>query len=126
DIVGHNIVKYTRGNFPLAVSMIMWVSALFTSVIGNVANAAMVSKIIHFMIPSFEGLQTTTFWWALSMGSLLGGNITILASATNVVAINSATKAGCKISFGKFMKFGLIIAVQTLFVANIYLWVKYF
>ncbi|NDI79320.1 MULTISPECIES: SLC13 family permease, partial [Psychrilyobacter] len=42
DIVGHNIVKYTRGNFPLAVSMIMWVSALFTSVIGNVANAAMV------------------------------------------------------------------------------------
>ncbi|NDI78888.1 MULTISPECIES: ArsB/NhaD family transporter, partial [Psychrilyobacter] len=126
DIVGHNIVKYTRGNFPLAVSMIMWVSALFTSVIGNVANAAMVSKIIHFMIPSFEGLQTTTFWWALSMGSLLGGNITILASATNVVAINSATKAGCKISFGKFMKFGLVIAVQTLIAANIYLFFKYF
>lgn len=126
DILGKNIVKYTQGNFPLAVSMIMWVSALFTSVIGNVANAAMVSKIIHFMIPSFEGMQTTTFWWALSMGSLLGGNITILASATNVVAINSATKAGCKISFVKFMKFGLIIAVQTLIIANLYLWVKYF
>ncbi|NDI77191.1 MULTISPECIES: ArsB/NhaD family transporter [Psychrilyobacter] len=126
DIVGDNIVEHTRGNFPLAVSMIMWVSALFTSVIGNVANAAMVSKIIHFMIPSFEGMQTTTFWWALSMGSLLGGNITILASATNVVAINSATKAGCKISFGKFMKFGLVIAVQSLIAANLYLWIKYF
>jgi Na+/H+ antiporter NhaD/arsenite permease-like protein len=126
NIIGQNIVKYTQGNFPLAVSMIMWVSALFTSVIGNVANAAMVSKIIHFMIPSFQGMQTTTFWWALSMGSLLGGNITILASATNVVAINSANKAGCKINFGKFMKFGLIIAVQNLIVANFYLWFRYF
>jgi len=126
NIIGNNIIKYTKGNFPLAVSMIMWVSALFTSIIGNVANAAMVSKIIHFMTTNFQGIQTTTLWWALSMGSLLGGNITILASATNVVAINSASKAGCKISFGKFMKFGLIIAVQNLIVANIYLWFRYF
>ena len=126
DLVGDKVLELADGHLHYAAAMVLWVSAAFTSVIGNVANAAMVSKIIHFMLPTFPGGNTTSLWWALSMGSLLGGNITILASATNVVAINSATKAGCKISFGKFMKFGLIIAVQTLIAANIYLWVKYF
>ena len=126
DLVGDQVLELADGHLHIAASMILWVSAIFTSVIGNVANAAMVSKIIHHMTPTFLNGDTMSLWWALSMGSLLGGNITILASATNVVAINSANKAGCKITFGKFMKFGIIIAVQTLVVANIYLWVKYF
>jgi len=126
DLVGDKVLELADGRLHYAAAMVLWISAAFTSVIGNVANAAMVSKVIHFMLPTFSDGNTMSLWWALSMGSLLGGNITILASATNVVAINSATKAGCKISFGKFMKFGIIIAVQTLVVANIYLWVKYF
>jgi len=126
DLVGDKVLELADGHLHYAAAMVLWVSAAFTSVIGNVANAAMVSKIVHFMIPTFQHGNTMSLWWALSMGSLLGGNITILASATNVVAINSANKAGCKISFGKFMKFGLIIAVQTLIIANIYLFVKYF
>jgi len=126
DLVGDKVLELANGHLNYAAAMVLWVSAAFTSVIGNVANAAMVSKIVHFMIPTFKNENTMSLWWALSMGSLLGGNITILASATNVVAINSANKAGCKISFGKFMKFGLIIAIQTLIIANIYLFVKYF
>jgi Na+/H+ antiporter NhaD/arsenite permease-like protein len=126
DLIGDKLLESADGHLHIAASMVLWISAMFTAVIGNVANAAMVSKIIHFMIPTFPDGNTMSLWWALSMGSLLGGNITVLASATNVVAINSANKAGCKISFGKFLKFGIIIAVQTLVVANIYLWIKYF
>ncbi len=126
DLVGDKVLELADGHLHYAAAMVLWVSAAFTSVIGNVANAAMVSKIIHFMLPTFSDGNTMSLWWALSMGSLLGGNITILASATNVVAINSANKAGCKISFGKFMKFGLLIAIQTLVIANLYLFFKYF
>jgi len=126
NLVGDKVLVLADGHLYSAAAMILWVSAAFTSVIGNVANAAMVSKIIHFMLPTFSDGNTISLWWALSMGSLLGGNITILASATNVVAVNSANKAGCKISFGKFMKFGIIIAIQTLIIANIYLYFKYF
>ncbi|MCK5779787.1 MAG: ArsB/NhaD family transporter [Psychrilyobacter sp.] len=126
DLVGDKVLEAADGHLHIAASMVLWVSAAFTSVIGNVANAAMVSKIIHHMVPTFPDGNTMSLWWALSMGSLLGGNITILASATNVVAINTANKSGCKITFMKFMKFGIVIAVQTLVVANIYLFVKYF
>jgi len=126
DLVGDKVLEAADGHLHIAASMVLWVSAAFTSIIGNVANAAMVSKIIHHMAPTFHSGNTMSLWWALSMGSLLGGNITILASATNVVAINTANKSGCKISFMKFMKFGVVIAIQTLIIANAYLFIKYF
>jgi Na+/H+ antiporter NhaD/arsenite permease-like protein len=125
-VVGDKVLELADGHLHYAATMVLWVSAIFTSTIGNVANAAMVSKIIHVMVPTFDGQSTISLWWALSMGSLLGGNLTILASATNVVAVNSANKAGCKVTFGRFLKFGIVIAVQTLIVANIYLIVRYF
>ncbi|MGL4687391.1 MAG: ArsB/NhaD family transporter, partial [Fusobacteriaceae bacterium] len=88
DFLGKKMIEVTKGHFNIAVLGISWISALFTSIIGNVANAATVSKIVEVMIPSFKGQgDPNAFWWALSFGSCLGGNISILASATNVVAV---------------------------------------
>ncbi len=127
DFLGNKMIEVTKGHFNIAVLGITWISALFTSIIGNVANAATVSKIVEVMIPSFHGQgNPDAFWWALSFGSCLGGNISILASATNVVAVSAAGKAGIKISFVDFLKFGSLIAVQTLIVSNIYIWIRYF
>ncbi|MDX8335962.1 MULTISPECIES: ArsB/NhaD family transporter [Cetobacterium] len=125
DIVSDKMIALTKGNFEFATMSIMTLSALFTSVIGNVANAATISKIIDVMAPTFKGMDTSALWWALSFGSCLGGNITILGSATNVVAVGVAAKSGCKIDFVKFLKFGALIAVQTLVLAGIYLKLRY-
>lgn len=125
-MIGEHLITATEGNFHLAIFSITWLSAIFTSIIGNVANAATMSKIIQVMIPSFHTLgDTTIFWWALSFGSCLGGNITLLGSATNVVAVGAAAKAGCKIDFMKFMKFGSLIAVENLVIASLYLYFRY-
>ena len=126
DIIGEKLIDITAGNFNMALVAITWLSAGFTSIIGNVANAATVSKIVEVMIPSFEKIgNTQAFWWALSFGSCLGGNISMLASATNVVAVGAAGKAGCKIDFVKFLKFGAMISVQTLIASTIYMWIRY-
>ena len=125
DMVSDKMIAVTKGNFEFATMSIMTLSALFTSVIGNVANAATVSKIIDVMAPTFKGVHTDALWWALSFGSCLGGNISILGSATNVVAVGVAGKSGCKIDFVKFLKFGALIAIQTLVVAGIYLKLRY-
>ena len=126
DLLGDKITHLTEGNFKLAAVVLLWASAGFTSIIGNVANAATFSKIIHVMEPAFRNLgNVKAFWWALSLGSCLGGNATILASATNVVAVGAAGKAGLKISFVKFLKFGLLISFQTLILATAYLYLRY-
>ena len=126
DFIGNKLADFTQGNFKLALVSIAWISGIFTSVIGNVANAATVSKIVNVILPTFKGQENlNALWWALSFGSCLGGNLTILASATNVVAVSASKKAGCKIDFIKFLKFGASISVQTLLVATIYLLVRY-
>ncbi|MGL5100930.1 MAG: ArsB/NhaD family transporter, partial [Fusobacteriaceae bacterium] len=126
DHLGTKIIELTKGHFNLAVLGISWISALFTSIIGNVANAATTSKIIQVMIPSFQGQgDINAFWWALSFGSCLGGNISILASATNVVAVSAAAKSGTKITFIEFIKFGALIAIQTIILSNIYIYFRY-
>lgn len=126
DFIGNKLADFTKGNFKLALISITWLSGMFTSVIGNVANAATVSKIVNVMLPTFQGQDNlNALWWALSFGSCLGGNLTILASATNVVAVAASKKAGCKIDFVKFLKFAASISVQTLLVATIYLLVRY-
>ena len=126
DTIGAKLIQITQGDFKLATISILSISAIFTSVIGNVANAATVSKIINVMTHEFPNVNTHAFWWALSFGSCLGGNISILGSATNVVAVGVANKSGCKIGFVKFLKFGLLIAIQTLIVAGIYIYFRYF
>ena len=124
--IGDKMIHLTEGHFGGAVLSTMWISALFTSVIGNVANAATFSKIINIMAPTFAGVAgVKALWWALSMGSCLGGNLSLLGSATNVVAVGASEKAGCKISFVQFLKFGAIIAIENLLIATVYIYFRY-
>ncbi|MBS9775923.1 MAG: ArsB/NhaD family transporter [Fusobacterium sp.] len=124
--LGENLINLTAGKFKIATMAILWLSSGVTAIIGNVANAATFSKIIHTMAPSFEKLgNIDAFWWALSFGSCLGGNITIIASACNIVAVGSSSQAGCKIDFIKFLKFGSLIAIENLIIATIYIYFRY-
>ena len=124
--IGDKMISLTEGKFAGAIFSTMWMSAIFTSIIGNVANAATFSKILHIMIPSFDSLGATkAVWWALSFGSCLGGNLSLLGSATNVVAVGAAEKAGCKINFVQFFKFGGLIAIENLIIASVYIYFRY-
>lgn len=126
NVMGEKILEISTGNFHFATLSVMWFSSLCTSILGNVANAATFSKIIQTLLPNFENIQNTkAFWWALSFGSCLGGSITMIGSATNIVAVATAKKSGCKIDFITFMKFGCRIAIINLIVASLYLYLRY-
>ena len=126
EMVGEKLIHLTEGRFKLATMLVMWVSAAFASILGNVATATTFSQIVHFMEPHFTGVNTQILWWALSFGACLGGNLTILGAATNVVAVSVGDKAGMKIGFLDFMKFSGIIVLQSLLLASAYMLVRYF
>ena len=126
EMVGEKLVHVTEGHFKLATMLVMWVSAAFASILGNVATATTFSQIVHFMEPHFAGENIQVLWWALSFGACLGGNLTILGAATNVVAVSVGEKAGMKIGFGQFMKFSGIIVLQSLVLATGYMLFRYF
>jgi Na+/H+ antiporter NhaD/arsenite permease-like protein len=52
-------------------------------------------------------------WWALSIGACLGGNVTILGAAANIVVREMAEKDDIHISFIDFIKHGTPVGFIT-------------
>lgn len=126
-LLSEKVLEITRGNLILTGNIILWVSGLFSGVVDNIPYVAT-------MIPLVKGIQSSlsdpaageSLWWALSLGSCLGGNLTLVGASANVVSAGIATRNGFPISFARFTKYGLGIGVLTLLVSNIWMIVFYF
>ncbi|MDP3114034.1 MAG: ArsB/NhaD family transporter [Candidatus Cloacimonadaceae bacterium] len=127
DMVAHQVVVLTN-NEPRSTSMvILWMSGLFSSLIDNVPFVAA-------MIPMVEKLGTYInnpqmmhpIWWALSLGTCLGGNGTLIGASSNIVAVGIANRSGFHISFKEFTKIGAIFTLNAMLISTAYLLLRYF
>jgi Na+/H+ antiporter NhaD/arsenite permease-like protein len=55
----------------------------------------------------------------------LGGNLTLVGAAANVVVANLAEKSGHPISIKHFLRYGAITTVMSLVLASGYVWLRY-
>jgi Na+/H+ antiporter NhaD/arsenite permease-like protein len=62
----------------------------------------------------------------LALGSCLGGNGSPIGASANVAVLGIAERAGHKISFLRFMAYGLPVLLMTLLIAHLYLWIRFF
>ncbi|GAA1303760.1 SLC13 family permease [Saccharothrix xinjiangensis] len=60
------------------------------------------------------------------LGADFGGNGTAVAAGANVVAIGIAARAGHRISFRQFTKYGAPVTVLSILMAWAYVWLRYF
>ena len=65
-------------------------------------------------------------WWSLAFGADFGGNATIIGASANVVAIGLAHKAGFKISFWQFAKYGIPVTLVSVLMVAPYILLRYF
>ena len=65
-------------------------------------------------------------WWSLALGACLGGNATLIGASANVVVAGIAEKAGHKITFMRFLKFGFPFMIQSVLIATVYVWLRYY
>lgn len=119
DFIAHDLLNIVGQHSAFSVSVIvLWLSALCSAVIDNIPYTAT-------MIPVVETILThgpnPTIWWALSLGACLGGNGSLIGATANIVAADLAHTNGEKISFAEFSVVGSIIAVETLILSTIYL-----
>lgn len=68
---------------------------------------------------------TYPLWWALSLGACLGGNMTIIGAAANVIVSENAAKEGHPISFLGFMKYGVPCVAISLVISSVYVYFRY-
>lgn len=72
------------GNVPVLIVLILWISGLISAAADNVLVVATFIPMILYLT---QRLGTGVLWWALLFGGCYGGNITMVGSTANIVAL---------------------------------------
>jgi Na+/H+ antiporter NhaD/arsenite permease-like protein len=121
--VADSLADATGGNATLATIGVLWFSAVASAIVDNIPYAATAIPVVDELARS--GLPAEPLWWALALGSCLGGNLTIVGASANVVVADIAKRSGYPIRFGQFFKYGAVVVAESLVISTAYLWVLY-
>jgi Na+/H+ antiporter NhaD/arsenite permease-like protein len=117
----------TGGHALLTTMLVLVVSFLVSGIINNVPYAATMAPIIGQLLPSVAGhVHQQALWWALILGTDLGGNLTAVGASANVVILGIARRADSPISFWEFTRKGAVVTTISIALSAAYLWVRYF
>lgn len=116
----------TGGHALFATMLILVVSCVLSGIVNNVPYAATMAPIVAQLLPSMGHAHSQALWWALVLGTDLGGNLTAVGASANVVILGIARRADSPISFWEFTRKGLVVTVMSVALSALYLWVRYF
>jgi Na+/H+ antiporter NhaD/arsenite permease-like protein len=107
--------------------VLLWGSAVLSALVDNIPYVATMSPVVAEMVNADGGGDSSqVLWWSLALGADLGGNATAVGASANVVVLGLAERAGQRISFWQFTKYGLVVTAVTVGLAVPYLWLRYF
>lgn len=117
-------VALTEGDVTKTSLLVLWLSALVSSVLDNIPFVATMIPLIQNMgAMGVDNLEPV--WWSLSLGACLGGNGTLIGASANVVVASMAAQRGKQISFLGFMKIAFPVMIMTIAVSSVYVWLRY-
>lgn len=130
------VLEFTQGNLFETSMIVMWFSAFASAFIDNIPYVATMNPLIINMAqqlwPNLQGAallqhpDLMPLWWSLALGACLGGNGTAIGASANVIVVGMAEKMGKPISFMKFMYYGMPLMIESVIIATIYVWLRYY
>jgi Na+/H+ antiporter NhaD/arsenite permease-like protein len=120
------LLLLVEGSRNILVGIVLFGSAFISSMLDNVVVVVSFIPIIKSLVavdPLYRIL-----WWALLFGACFGGNMTIIGSTANLIAIGQLEKAKkTSITFWQWFKVGFIVSIITLvFVWMVFLLLPYY
>ncbi|MBQ7764927.1 ArsB/NhaD family transporter [bacterium] len=119
------LLKITNGSQDATSMVILWGSGIISGIIDNIPYTATMSPMLVEIQKTMGVDYTYPLWWALSLGACLGGNMTIIGAAANVIVSENAAKEGHPIGFMQFMKYGVPTVAISLIISSIYVYFRY-
>ncbi len=117
-------VEITGGDVMQTSLLVLWLSAIVSSVLDNIPFVAT-------MIPLIQNMGTMgvsnlePIWWSLALGACLGGNGTLVGASANLIVAGLAAERGVHITFINYLKVGFPIMILTIVLSTIYVYVRY-
>ncbi|HHP7230328.1 MAG TPA: SLC13 family permease [Xenococcaceae cyanobacterium] len=106
-------------NIPLVVAMIPLLKQYLV-------NVGLVGA--EVLTPGFEGQlppEVLPLFYAMMFGATLGGNGTLMGASSNIVAAGVAELHGSRISFSRFLQYGIPVMLVQLVIAALYITVSF-
>lgn len=125
-MMADEILKITHGSQAITSMIILWSSGIISGIIDNIPYTATMTPMILDIEKSMGAEYAYPLWWSLSLGACLGGNMTIIGAAANVIVSENSAKHGYKITFLSFFKYGVVVMLISLVISALYLWVRFF
>ena len=117
------IIDATNGHPMVTMLVLLWASALLSSILDNIPFVATLIPLILAM--QADGIDVTSFWWAISLGACLGGNGTMIGASANVVLSDISTKHGYPITFNSYLHVGMPFMLLSIVISTVFLVVKF-
>ncbi len=116
-----------EGRLAAASVGLLWGSAVLSGLVDNIPYVATMSPVVAELVQAEGGgPQAQSLWWSLALGADLGGNATAVGASANVVVLGLAERAGHRITFWGFTKYGLVVTVVTIAICTPYILLRYF
>jgi Na+/H+ antiporter NhaD/arsenite permease-like protein len=122
DGVARAMIDVTGGDATVTTLGLIWLSGIASAIVDNIPYTATMIPVVRTL---GDTMPIEPLWWALALGACLGGNATIVGASANVVVANLAGKAGHPITFAHFLRYGSVVAVESLAIASVYVYVRY-
>lgn len=119
------LLDLTQGSQSATAMVVLWGSGILSGIIDNIPYTATMSPLLIHIQTTMGQDYTHPLWWCLSLGACLGGNMTIIGAAANVIVSETAAAVGHKISFLKFFKYGIIVTAISLGISTIYIYLRF-
>jgi Na+/H+ antiporter NhaD/arsenite permease-like protein len=127
DRIAQAATEAVAGRQLLASMVLLWGSAVLSALVDNIPYVATMSPVVAELVSATGGgSDSHVLWWSLALGADLGGNATAVGASANVVVLGMAERAGRRISFWEFTKYGLVVTLITVALCVPYLWLRYF
>ena len=119
------ILDITQGSQDVAAMLILWASGIISGFIDNIPYTATMSPMLVEIEKAMGGEYTMPLWWCLSLGACLGGNMTIIGAAANVIVSETSAKEGHPMKFFQFMKYGVLVVLISLLISSLYIYIRF-
>ena len=119
------LLHITNGSQKAASLIILWASGILSGIIDNIPYTATMAPLLVEVQNVMGQDYTHPLWWCLSLGACLGGNMTIIGAAANVIVSETAADEGYPITFLYFLKYGVLSTVISLALSTAYIWLRF-
>ncbi len=124
-IMANKVLELTQGSQSATAMVILWASGILSGLIDNIPYTVTMTPMLLHIQNTMGTAYAHPLWWCLSLGACLGGNLTIIGAAANVIVSETAASAGHHISFTQFMKYGLLITFISLTLSSVYIYFRF-